>query len=80
MKKNATGKPPRKQRAPRQPKPLPPFDERLRSTVEQAGQYLKTSRPTIYKLIHAGLLETIKEGRRTFITGRSIAARSLPPT
>jgi excisionase family DNA binding protein len=79
VKKTATGKPPRKQRAPRKPKPLPPFDERLRSTVEQTQGYLNTSRPTVYKLINAGLLEAFKEGRRTYITGRSIAARMLPP-
>jgi excisionase family DNA binding protein len=78
--KAATGKPPRKPRKARQPRPLPPFDSQLRHTVEEATQYLKTSRPTIYKLINAGLLETVKEGRRTYITGRSIAARSLPPT
>lgn len=75
MKAKATGKPPRK---PRQPKSLPSFDPQLRQTVSDAAQYLRTSRPTVYKLIKAGRLETIKEGRRTYITGRSIAARSLP--
>lgn len=78
--KAATGKPPRKLRARRQAEPLPPFDATLRHPVADAARYLKTSRPTIYKLINAGLLEAFKEGRRTFITGRSIAARSLPPT
>ena len=78
--KPGTGKPPRKSREKREVSPLPPFDPQLRHTVDESAQYLKTSRPTVYKLIKAGLLETIKEGRRTYITGRSIAARSLPAT
>jgi excisionase family DNA binding protein len=71
-----------KVRNPRKPaasKPLAPFDAQLRHTVDEAARHLKTSKPTIYKLINAGQLEAFKEGRRTFITGRSIAARSLPP-
>jgi excisionase family DNA binding protein len=77
--KAGTGKPPRKPRAKRQAKPLPPFDPLLRHPVADTALYLKTSRPTVYKLINQGLLEAFKEGSRTYITGRSIAARSLPP-
>lgn len=61
------------------PKPPAPFDPQLRHTVADTARHLKTSVPTVYKLIKANLLESFKEGRRTFITGRSIAARSLPP-
>jgi len=59
--------------------PLAQLDVLQRYPIDQTSRYLKTSRPTIYKLIHAGLLEAFKEGSRTYITGRSIAARSLPP-
>jgi len=58
---------------------LPPFDPLLRYTVDQARAYLKTSRMSVYKLLHSGDLEGVKEGGRTFITGRSIAARCAPP-
>lgn len=74
----ATGKPPRASRSIRKAVPLAPFDAQLRHTISETCGYLKTSRPTVYKLIKSGLLETIKEGRRTYITGRSIVARSLP--
>jgi excisionase family DNA binding protein len=60
-------------------KPLPPFNPQLRYTLSEAAGYLKTSLPTIYKLLHSGDLEGLKEGCRTFITGRSIAARCAPP-
>ena len=76
--KRATGKLPGRARAPRQNEPLPPFDAALRYSVAEAARYLKTSRPTVYKLINTGLLEAFKEDRRTYITGRSIAARSIP--
>jgi excisionase family DNA binding protein len=61
------------------PKPIPPFDPHLRYTIDEAAAYLKTSRMTIYKLLHSGHVEGIKEGCRTFVTGRSIAARCAPP-
>jgi hypothetical protein len=60
-------------------KPFPPFDPQLRFTVSEAAAYLKTSRPTVYKLLHSGELEGIKEDSRTFVSGRSIAARCAPP-
>jgi excisionase family DNA binding protein len=79
VKRKSTGKPPRKPYTKVQAAPVGPFDPQRRYTVEQTMAYLSTSRPTIYKLIHAALLEAFKEGRRTYITGRSIAARFLPP-
>jgi hypothetical protein len=60
------------------PKPLPPFDAQLRYTVDEAAAYLKTSRMTVYKLLHSGELEGIKENSRTFISGRSIASKCAP--
>jgi excisionase family DNA binding protein len=65
--------------AERKAKPVPPFDPLLRYTVDETSSYLKTSRMSVYKLLHAGDLEGVKEGGRTFITGRSIAARCAPP-
>lgn len=63
----------------RKAKPVPPpFDPLLRYTVDEASAYLKTSRDTIYKLLHSQDLEGIKEAGRTFITGRSIAKRCAP--
>lgn len=56
-----------------------PFDPLLRYTIDEACAYLKTSRMSVYKLLHAGDLEGIKEGGRTFVSGRSIAARCAPP-
>jgi Helix-turn-helix domain len=56
-----------------------PFDPQLRYTISEAAAYLKTSRMSIYKMLHSGDLEGIKEDSRTFITGRSIAARCAPP-
>lgn len=76
--KQPTGKV-RKSRTPRAPESLPPFDPGRRHTVKNTTRYLGTSPPTVYKLIKQGLLESFKEGRRTYITGRSIAARMLPP-
>jgi hypothetical protein len=40
---------------------------------------LRTGGNVVYKLLHSGDLEGIKEGCRTSITGRSIAARCAPP-
>lgn len=60
------------------PNPLPPFDPRIRYTVFEAAAYLKTSHITVYKLLHSGDLEGIKEGCRTYVSGRSIAARCAP--
>ncbi len=63
----------------RNSEPIPPFNPQLRYTVSEAAALLKTSRPTIYALMHSGELEGLKEGARTFVTGRSIAAKCAPP-
>jgi excisionase family DNA binding protein len=78
--KRRTGKPKAKPRKLPKPVVVGPLDVQQRYSRAEAAAYLKTSLPTIHKLINAGLLEAYKEGSRTFVTGRGIAARSLPPT
>ena len=55
---------------------LPPLDEKQRYTIEETNQYLRQSRAKTYKDIAQGKLPAIKDGRRTYISGRVIAARS----
>lgn len=81
-KKLGTGKPPRRLRtAPVKinPASLAPIDIRQRYSLREAAAYLRTSLPSVHKLINEEKLEAFKENARTFITGRSIAARSVPP-
>jgi hypothetical protein len=83
MKLLRTGRPPRRKRvAPTKINlaSLGPLDVQQRYSRAEAAAYLKTSLPSIHKLINAHDLESFKEGARTFVTGRSIAAKSLPPT
>lgn len=74
-----------KTRSARKPKKSPkkaalqPLDIQQRYTISEAAAYLRQSIPKTYQQIHAGRLETIKEGRRRYATGRGIAALSLPP-
>jgi hypothetical protein len=77
-----TGRPPRKRASPKTVNlaALGPLDPQQRYSRAEAAAYLKTSLPSIHKLINAHDLESFKEGARTFVTGRSIAAKSLPPT
>jgi excisionase family DNA binding protein len=56
--------------------PLPPLDPLQRYTVEEATRYLRTSRPTLYELINAGLIASIQEGRRRYVPGSEIVRRS----
>ena len=55
---------------------LAPLDPLRRYTVEQAIQYLETSRYSIYKLINDGTLRTITQGKRRFVPGAEIARLS----
>jgi hypothetical protein len=59
--------------------PLPPLDERQRFTIEETIRYLRSSRASVYKLINAGSLHPIKQGKRTFISGLEISQLSRPP-
>jgi excisionase family DNA binding protein len=56
--------------------PLPPLDPLQRYSLAEAAAYLRTSKPTLYALIHAGQITTIREGRRRYIPGSEIARRS----
>ena len=60
--------------------PLPPLDPAQRYTIPEATRYLRTSHQTIYNLINAGELATIKEGRRRFVPGSEIVKRSSLPS
>lgn len=55
---------------------IAPLDILQRYSVNEACLYLRTSRATLYKLIATGELPVIKERKRTYISGRSIADRS----
>jgi hypothetical protein len=73
--KNPTGKLPRQRKT---LPPLPPLDLLQRYSISDAARYLKQSVPKTYKQINSGELETFKQGRRRFATGRGIAALSIP--
>jgi len=57
---------------------LPPtlLDERQRYSVPEALALLRTSRASLYKLIRAGTLHPIKQGKRTYLSGAEIARLS----
>jgi excisionase family DNA binding protein len=57
-------------------KALPPFDQSLRYTVDEAALYLRCSRAHLYRLIKIEELPTIQDGRRTYVPGAAIAERS----
>jgi hypothetical protein len=78
--KKRTGKPKAKPRKPPKPVVVGPLDVQQRYSLRETAAYLKTSLPTVHKLINGAMLEAFKEGSRTFVTGRSIAAKSVPPT
>lgn len=58
--------------------PLPPLDLLQRYTVQEACSYLRTSRARLYAKVKAGEIPVLKDGARTYITGRAIAAQSQP--
>jgi hypothetical protein len=62
------------------PASLAPLDTSQRYSLRETAAYLRTSLPSVHKLINEKALEAIKEGARTYVSGRSIAARSLPPS
>lgn len=57
-------------------KSLPPLDLQQRYSVEEAAAYLRQSRAKTYQDIAAGRLQSFTDGRRRYINGRAIAARS----
>jgi len=58
---------------------LPLLDPLQRYSVSESSDLLRQCRAKTYKDIAAGRLEAFKDGSRTYITGRSIIARSAPP-
>ena len=56
--------------------PLPPLDLNQRYTINETNAYLRQCRAKTYKDIKAGKLTVIKDGKRTYVSGRVIAARS----
>lgn len=55
---------------------LPPIDPNQRYQIDEAVQYLRQSRAKTYTDINAGLLKTIKDGKRTYIPGSELIRRS----
>jgi excisionase family DNA binding protein len=55
---------------------LPPLDERQRYSIEEATDYLRTSRARLYEKIGAGEVKIVKDGRRTYVPGSEIARLS----
>lgn len=51
-----------------------PNNQPLTLTVNETAQALNISRATVYQLIRAGRLRTLKAGRRTLIPRRELAA------
>ena len=56
--------------------PLPPLDINQRYSINETNAYLRQSRAKTYQDIKSGKLAVIKDGRRTYIPGTAIAARS----
>jgi hypothetical protein len=59
---------------------LPPLDPLQRYTPDEAARYLRKSRAQLYIEITAGLIATIKEGKRRYVPGTEIAKRCALPT
>jgi hypothetical protein len=57
---------------------LSPLDPLQRYTVDEASAYLRQSRAKTYLDIAAGVLESFNDGRRRYVPGTAIAARSRP--
>lgn len=55
---------------------LPEFDPRLRYRVEEAAQLLRISRAYLFRRIKSGDIPVIKDGRRVFVAGATIASLS----
>ena len=55
---------------------LPPLDMNQRYSINETCAYLRQCRAKTYQDIKAGRLPIIKDGKRTYVSGRVIAARS----
>lgn len=58
------------------PAPLPPLDLLQRYSLDEASRYLRQSRAKTFQDIRDGRLEVLKDGRRTYVSGEVIAAKS----
>jgi excisionase family DNA binding protein len=57
-------------------RPTLPLDLLQRYTVNESLEYLRIGRATFYKKVAAGQITLIKDGKRSYVSGRSIAAQS----
>lgn len=60
--------------------PLPAIDSAQRYTPAEAASYLKISLWSVFLEIREGRLSSFKEGRRRFISGAALIARSRAPS
>jgi hypothetical protein len=59
------------------PRPLlPPLDPHQRYSINEAIAYLRSSRYSVYRDVKAGRLPLLKDGRRSYIPGAALIARS----
>lgn len=56
--------------------PLPPLDINQRYTIRETNAYLRQSHAKTYADFKAGTLAFIQDGRRRYVPGASIMARS----
>jgi hypothetical protein len=59
--------------------PLPPLDLQQRYSVAEALAYLRISRAPFYQAVKRGDIPLIKQGKRSFVSGATIAKLSAPP-
>jgi len=53
-------------------RPLPPIDQNQRYTIPEAAEYLRCSQAYVYQKIASGKVQTLKDGRRTYIHGSEL--------
>jgi len=59
--------------------PVKTLDPMQRYNLTEAANFLRISRSQLYHNICAGMLSTIKEGKRNFVPGSEIARLSALP-
>lgn len=63
----------------RQTTPLPPLDAGQRYSIQEAIEYLRSSRASVYKDIREGRLLSFKERSRRYVPGSELLRRSQAP-
>lgn len=61
-----------KKKPPRPKRPLPPHLEALGYTIDETCQVTSFCRAYVYKLLNAGLLESVRVGKRRIIKPASV--------